>query len=269
MVVGGGLSGLAAAAELADQAQVCLVERLPAPGGVWEFEHPIVRELMARCESAGVEVLLGCSALRWSGNRLLVLGPGRVEWLEADHLVFAGGSRPATAAELGVAGGRLAGVFAATVAHHLLEAGVRLGRRPVVVGTASEAALVIPHLLKHGGATVVGGCPPNGVTGTPLGSHAIDWWPGYRPLRFTGADRVAMVQVGDGRAEFELPCDSVVLAASPKPLRNIDGAVRDASSGVTFIQPLDPAATAAEVVLTARNAISSLPSTIPSLQGIS
>ena len=197
IVVGAGLAGLAVAAELAREHPVTVVERLPAPGGVWGFDQPRVRELVSLCTYMGVEFLLGMSALRWTGERLLVVGPGRIEWLEGSQLFFAGGTRPSTAAELGIAGGRLAGVFAATVAHHLLDAGVVLGRRTVVVGTGDGAELVIPHLLRDGTVTVVGGEPRT----RPLPQRLLSW-PGYRPVRMTGSGRVDKIVVTDGRQNW-------------------------------------------------------------------
>lgn len=260
VVVGAGLSGLAAAAELARTATVTLVERLPSPGGVWGFDHALTERLVAECASVGVELILGTSALRWRDGRLLIFGPRRVEWLEADKLVFAGGSRPATPAELGIAGSRLAGVFAVTVAHHLLDAGVVLGRRVAVVGSAEAAAIVLPHLSHGGTVTVIGGNPPAAREPNPDLADVVSWWTGYRPLRVTGTDRVDTLVVSDGRAEFDIHCDAVILAADPRPLRNIDGAVGNDSPGVDFIQPLDPALDAEAVAASARRAASGLTS---------
>jgi hypothetical protein len=248
--VGAGLSGLAAAAELAVDRPVTLVERLPAVGGGWGFEHPEVRRLAESCRAHGVEFHLGVCALRWDGARLLLVGPGIMRWLPADRLVFAGGTRPATAAELGIAGGRLAGVFPATVAHHLLDAGIVLGRRTVVLGTGDWADLVVPHLGSHGRVTVIGGTaadepPPPGIR----------WLPDYRPLRIRGMDRVNEVVVGNGRAEQVIGCDSVVLAGSPRPLRNVDGAIRDDAAGVRFVQSIAAGMNAEDVVQFARAAV--------------
>lgn len=135
------------------------------------------------------------------------------------------------------------GVFAGTVAHHLLDAGVVLGHKPVVVGTREEAAIILPHLAEHGHVTVVGGTAP---TGDGLASR-LDWWPGYRPLRLHGTDRVDQLDIGRGDAVVPLYCDAVILAGPALPLRNIDGAVRDDSEGVVFVQPLDPTLDAAGV----------------------
>ena len=128
VVVGAGVAGLTCARMLGDRAQVTLVDRLPACGGVLSFDHPQVRELVHDASAAGVEFALGATATRWTGERLLIAAPHAIRWQEADHLVYAGGSRPSTATELGMVGvTRLAGILPAPVAVHLLEAGVRIG----------------------------------------------------------------------------------------------------------------------------------------------
>jgi NADPH-dependent 2,4-dienoyl-CoA reductase/sulfur reductase-like enzyme len=232
LVVGAGLAGLAAARELAGRAAVTVVERLPAIGGTWGFEHPQVRELAGACQRSGVDLLPGVTALRWRAGRLLISGPGQTRWLPADHLVFAGGSRPAHAAELGVTGSRPAGVFSATVAHHLLDAGIVLGRRCVVTGWGDWAELVVPHLRPRSGVTIVGGA---GADMLPW--PEVSWWPDYRPVSIHGGARVERITISDGRTDRTLRCDCVILAGQPRALRNVDGANRDGAEGVTFIQP--------------------------------
>jgi D-hydroxyproline dehydrogenase subunit alpha len=253
-VVGGGLAGLTAARELAGRADVTLVERLPAAGGVWGFEHPRIRALVADCRDRGVELVLGATALRWRDHRLLIVGPGQTQWLSASHLVFAGGTRPAHAAELRVAGGRLAGVFVATVAHHLLDAGIRLGRRHVVAGWGDWAELIVPQLQRHGQVTVVGGNP-----GDRLPWRDVDWWPGYRPASLRGGSRVSQVEVTNGHSGLTVGCDCVVFAGDPRPLRNVDGANVDGVGDVTFIQPTAPGLGAEAVIEFAQAVAAAVP----------
>lgn len=255
IVVGAGISGLTAAAAIATTgASVVVVERLPAVGGVWGFDNSVVVEAELECRNLGVEFQLGCSAIRWKDHRLLIIGPGQVRWLEAHRLIFTGGSRPPTPAELGVTGGRLAGVFAVTVAHHLLDAGVVLGRNSVVIGSADDAAIVLPHLTKHGHVSVVGEAPSKG--GGRF-AESVDWWPKYRPLHVRGTDRVDRIRIGDGSVETELYCDAVIFAGDPRPFRNIDGAVREGSPDVTFIQPLDAGLGVAAVQEVVRTSLTS------------
>lgn len=63
------------------------------------------------------------------------------------------------------------------------------------------------------------------------------WWPGYRPIRTHGLGRIEKVTVERGTLHCDLGCDTLILASDPRPIRNIDGAVRDAD-GVTFVQAL-------------------------------
>ena len=123
LVVGAGPSGLGCAATLARSHPVELVDRIPVAGGEAGWRSAEIRELRAEAESAGVRLLLGRAALRWQPGRLLVAGPGRIEWIPGSELFFAGGLRPGTAAELGITGDRPAGVLPATVALHLLDSG--------------------------------------------------------------------------------------------------------------------------------------------------
>ena len=159
IVVGAGLAGLAAAALLARDADVALVERLPAIGGLAGWEDPLARRLDAEGRAAGVRQLLGATALRWEAGELLVAAPGVIHRLAADHLVFAGGTRPATPAELRLAGDRPAGIVSATVAEHLLGARVRLGRLPLVYGVSHWAEPIAHHLHGQGLAVRVLGQP--------------------------------------------------------------------------------------------------------------
>jgi D-hydroxyproline dehydrogenase subunit alpha len=232
LVVGAGLSGLAAAAELATRARVRIVERLPAAGGIWGFEHKHVGALFSDCRKLGVELILGATALRWSDRRLLVLGPGVADWLPGEHLIFAGGSRPSHAAELRVTGSRLAGVFVATAAHHLLEAGIRLGRHTVVTGWGDWVETIVPHLLESGEVTLIGGEPQD-----QLAWPQVRWWPGYRPQRLIGDRRVERVEVSNGGGLRTVHCDSVIFAGGLKAIRNVDGANQESAERTTFIQP--------------------------------
>ena len=90
---------------------------------------------------------------------MLLAGPGGIRWTPADHLVYAGGVRPATAAEVGLGGSRLAGVLSATVAVHLAEAEVMIGRRVVIVGGGNWAERATEE-LSHGGCEITHVVPP-------------------------------------------------------------------------------------------------------------
>ena len=190
-VVGAGIAGLTAAIELATSARVTVYDRLPVAGGVLGYEDAFVEELRGRCNQVGVQWMLGTTAVRWARPRLLTVGPAGIRWVKHTHLVYAGGSRPATAAELGIVGPRLAGIFPASVAVHFGEAGVVLGRRVVFVGTgdwAEAAAQVIAeHRLRDRG------CRSQNAP-TPDFRHE-SLWPGWTPVGVTGAGRVSALTV--------------------------------------------------------------------------
>jgi hypothetical protein len=230
VVVGAGAAGLGAAAALAARAPVELVDRIPVPGGAAGDTARAVRAAVARARRAGVTFALGATATRWEDGRLLVCAPGAIAWRTAEALVFAGGMRPATPAELGLAGDRPAGVLAAQVAKHLLEAGVPLWRRAAIVGDDPDAAAAAPLIRAAGGTvTAVGGDPP----------WADRAYPGWRPVAVTGRPRVASLRIARAEETRELACDAVLLAAHPRPVRNVEGAIADDAPGVTFLQDLD------------------------------
>ena len=221
VVVGAGASGLAVAAELSRTVRVMLVERLPSTGGVLGYEHPVVAALTEACERAGVVFVLGTTAVRRDHTRLLIAGPGGVGWIEYHHLVYAGGSRPATQAELGIGGERLAGVFPAPVAIHLMEAHVRLGNSVVVLGAGDWCARAAHELQQQGAARVT-------LTSVQF--------PGWAPTQVCGDSRVAELTLANGDLRRTIDCDAVILAGQPRPLRNVDGAIRP-SAGITYVQP--------------------------------
>jgi flavin-dependent dehydrogenase len=224
-VVGAGPSGLGCAIELAAQVPVILVDRIPVLGGTAGWDRSEVRSYGQRLAALGVETYLGHTAIRWSGERLLVVGPGTCRSVSVRQLFLAAGLRPATVAELQVTGDRPAGVLPATVAEHLLEAGLPLWQTVVIVGQGAWATRVADQAASLGSRVVA------------LGNTALradeyldrpDHW------SIVGRDRPA------GSASVEVPCDAVVLAADPVPNRNVDGAVLAGSPGVTFVQPTAP-----------------------------
>lgn len=248
LVVGAGLAGLASAQELAGHADVTVIDRLPAVGGTTGWNHPVVAGLERACCASGVHFLLGATALRWTGTRLLVAAPGEIQWLAGDALVCATGSRPSTMSESRLLGNRLAGVVSATVAKHLLEAGVQLGKRPVVVGTGNWAEAIAESLHKQG---VPVSAISREVEDKP--TYADEWWPGWRPESVRGHGRVEQLTVIRDSQRTRILCDAVILADGLRPLRNIEGAVFGGER-VTFIQDVAPRATAEEVVAGAREA---------------
>lgn len=125
-VVGAGPSGLGCALALADSMPVTLIDRIPVVGGETGWRDPMMTDLARQALDRGVDMALGSAALRWDGERLLLAEPGRIGWLSASTLFYAGGLRPGTSCDLGITGDRPAGVVPATVALHLLETRVQL-----------------------------------------------------------------------------------------------------------------------------------------------
>jgi hypothetical protein len=255
LVVGAGPSGLGFATELAHYGPVVLLDRDPVTG-----------RGQADVQRLGVELRLGESALRWetlSGETLrgetlsretlsretlsretlsretlsrengllMVAGPGRIEPIAGRHLIFAGGLRPATAADLNVTGDRPAGVMAGPVAERLLQAGVRLGETVVVLGDGPCARAVAERARALD--TRVVAVTDNGDWGDERFG-----WPGR--LSVIGRARVTHLRLHTARARIDVRCDAVVLAADPRPNRNIAGALTEGAPAVTFHQPLRP-----------------------------
>lgn len=253
-VVGAGIAGLAAAGQLAASASVTVLDRLPVPGGVLPFDTPAVRRLENLCRSAGVRWLLGTTALRWEPGRLLAAGPGGISWVEASHLVFAGGHRPATAAELPIAGPRLAGVLPAPVAIHLAEAKVVLGRHVVIVGTGDWADAA-RHAIsgQRSEVTVVARQPVPGPA-FPYDKLISGWTPAF----VSGTGRVSALTLKRAGQQYTINCDAVILADSVRPLRNVEGAITGPAPGVTFVQPTAEASSIDGVAEFARRAVADL-----------
>jgi hypothetical protein len=232
LVVGAGPTGLGCAAELTAARPVELIDRIPVPGGEAGWSAPEITALTADARRHGVRFRLGNTALRWEPGRLLTAGPGRIEWIPGERLFYAGGLRPATAADLLITGDRPAGLLPATVAHHLLTAQNRLWRRLAVIGNGPWAGPVAAH-ARAGGSTIIAITPD---------CDAPDWADEAitqaTQIAITGRDRVQTIRACTKLQRTETACDGVVLAASPRPNRNITGALADDSPGVTFIQPL-------------------------------
>jgi glycine/D-amino acid oxidase-like deaminating enzyme len=221
IVVGAGAAGLGAATALAARGPVMVVDRVPVPGGCVRFDHPDVRAAYDAARRAGVAFRLGVTATRFEDRRLLLCAPGAIGWERCDTLVFAGGVRPATPAELGLTGDRPAGVLPVTVAKHLLEADPALWRRVAIVGDGPGAAQAAALVIAGGGT--------------------VTWV--ARALAVVGRARVSGLRTDQGL----VPCDAVLLAADPRPVRNVEGAIADDAPGVVFVQDVPAAGFAATV----------------------
>jgi D-hydroxyproline dehydrogenase subunit alpha len=231
-VVGAGLTGLGVATQLADREPVVLVDRVPVLGGHAGYDDPEVRRFEQALRRAEVTMWLGATACRWQQNRLLVVGHDRISWLPARRLFVAAGARPATAAELGLVGERGAGVFAATVAQHLLETRAVRWDRPVVIGNTWWAPEIAAHMHARGAHV---------IAVLPRRSQSPEWadetWAGWTPHRVHGNPRVDGLEIGRDGDTTTIACDAIILADGPRPIRNIEGAIADDANGVTYLPP--------------------------------
>lgn len=238
VIAGSGVSGLACAATLAGRAECLVVERLPVVGGEeWANSH--IKELAHRATAGGAQIITGTQAIRWDGARVTLVGQqSRVQ--TAHVLVIATGHRPQTRDELRVGGNRCGGIIPGTVAMHLMDRGVTVGHRPLIVGEGSLALSLTRRLLKRGDEVHLV-LPSNetplhdddDIFSTAAGIHR---YLGAVPIRATGENRVSSVRVRwtDGR-KLDVACDALILAHGRIPYRNIDGAIFDAP-GVLFAQ---------------------------------
>ncbi len=261
LVVGAGPSGLGFATELGRHGPVILLDRSLVAGGAaggagGSGAQADVRWLTAAARQRGVELRLGESALRWEtprgetpqgetpqgetprgetprgeNGRLLVAAPGRIEPIAGRHLIFAGGLRPATAAELNVTGDRPAGVVAGPLAENLLRAGVRRWQAVVILGDGPWARPVAERARALGTRVVA-------VTdGGDWGDERFGW---PDRLSVIGRDRVTHLRLHTSGTPIDVRCDAVVLAADPRPNRDIEGALAEGAPAVTFHQPPRP-----------------------------
>ncbi len=232
-IVGAGITGLYCASALTAETRAVVFDRIPVPGGVHGWDNPRTRRAVSAAERSGAALHLGETAIRWDGQVLLSVGQDGVRSTPAAALVIAAGSRPLGRAELGLAGPRPAGILAATVACHLSETGVLIGRRPAVIGGGDWAARTVERLL-DAGAEAIELIAPDGTMRSIPDSPRLTVRTGT-PVGVEGGARVTAVRVeGDGRIE----CDALVLAHRLAPLRNVDGAVWSGPRTV-YAQPVD------------------------------
>lgn len=248
-VVGAGVTGLACAVALAPRARAVVVDRIPVVGGVLGWDHPTSVELAAQATAAGARLHLGETAIRWDGDTLMVVGQDGVRRIQAAALVIAAGSRPLGRAELELTGPRPAGILPATVACHLSETGLLIGRRPAVIGGGDWAASALERLL-HAGADTIEVIAPDGVLRPLPDSDAITLRRGRPAVAVEGLHRVSAVVVEGGE---RIDCDALVLAHALTPLRNVDGAVWDGERTV-YAQPADDPMTVERAISAGRDA---------------
>ncbi|MEM1642457.1 MAG: FAD-dependent oxidoreductase [Desulfurococcaceae archaeon] len=272
VVVGGGPAGMAAAARAAELGmEVVLLEERETLGGIpLQCVHPgfglhyfgedmtgaqFAHRLMERVERSGVSCLLkayvhSVEVEAYDEKVVNVVTRAGVVRVRAKAVIFATGARERTIFEIGVTGDRPAGVMTAGEAQLLMDLyGVLPGREVVIVGSG-DVGLIMARRFALEGARVravveimpwPGGLMRNVVQclhdfGIPLLlSHAV--------VKVAGrgrVERVIVARVDEALkpipgTEFEIPCDTVVVAAGLRPnvelLEKIGCAIDPATGG--------------------------------------
>ena len=140
-VVGAGIAGLAAAAELSARGHVTLLDRLPVAGGVLGYEADVVRELEGRCAATGVRAYARATAIRWTDRRALDRGAGGIAGTTSTPRLRRR-RPPGTQAELRIPGRGSPACCRRRWRSTSPRPSVVLGRRVAIVGAGDWAARV-------------------------------------------------------------------------------------------------------------------------------
>ena len=169
LIIGGGPSGLRAAAELAPQVdgQVLVLERESSAGGIPRHsDHPgygirdlhrfisgpkYATMLRDRALRAGASVMENATVTGWSGDlSLQVTTPGGRITVTAEAVVLATGARERPRAARLIPGDRSRGVYTTGHLQNLVHRGQeKVGRRAVIVGSelvSFSAAMTLRHV---------------------------------------------------------------------------------------------------------------------------
>ena len=278
VVIGGGPAGMAAAAKAAELGlSVVLIENRDLLGGIpLQCIHPgfglhylgedltgsqFAYRLIERVERSGAEVMLKAHVhsidVEAHDEKVInVVAPRGVVKVRCKAVIYAVGARERTLFEIGVVGDRPAGIFTAGEAQLLMDLyGVLPGREVVIVGSG-DVGLIMARRFALEGARVKavveimpwpGGLMRNVVQclrdfNIPLLlSHAVVKVVGKRRV-----EKVVVAKVGEDLrplpgTEFEIPCDTVVVAAGLRP--NVDllekmGAAIDPATGGPVVNEL-------------------------------
>jgi len=278
VVIGGGPAGMAAAAKAAELGlSVVLIENRDLLGGIpLQCIHPgfglhylgedltgsqFAYRLIERVERSGAEVMLKAHVhsidVEAHDEKVInVVAPRGVVKVRCKAVIYAVGARERTLFEIGVVGDRPAGIFTAGEAQLLMDLyGVLPGREVVIVGSG-DVGLIMARRFALEGARVKavveimpwpGGLMRNVVQclrdfNIPLLlSHAVVKVVGKRRV-----EKVVVAKVGENLrplpgTEFEIPCDTIVVAAGLRP--NVDllekmGAAIDPATGGPVVNEL-------------------------------
>lgn len=278
VVIGGGPAGMAAAAKSAELGlSVVLIENRDLLGGIpLQCIHPgfglhylgedltgtqFAYRLIDRVERSGAEVMLKAHVhsidVEAHDEKVVnVVAPEGVVKVRCKAVIYAAGARERSLFEIWVVGDRSAGIFTAGEAQLLMDLyGVLPGREVVILGSG-DVGLIMARRFALEGAKVravveimpwPGGLMRNVVQCLKdfdiplLLSHAVVKIVGKKRV-----EKVVVAKVGEDLrplpgTEFDIPCDTVVLAAGLRP--NVDllermGAAIDPATGGPVVNEL-------------------------------
>lgn len=238
-IVGGGPSGLTAAAALAPQVDgdVLVIEREAETGGIPRHsDHPgygmrdlrrflsgpaYARRLTAQAQDAGAQLETEAMVTGWSGERQLqVTSPRGVRTVTADAVVLATGARERPRPARLIPGDRPEGVYTTGQLQNLVHLHhARIGERALVVGAELVSWSAVLTLREAGCATVamVSGYPhAEAYTAFRVPGRALMSGPVLTRSRVVGINgkgrvRSAVVQHLDTAVRTTIECDTVIL----------------------------------------------------------
>jgi thioredoxin reductase len=238
VVVGGGPSGLTAAAALAPQVdgEILVIEREAAMGGIPRHsDHPgygmrdlrrfisgpaYARRLTAMARDSGAVLETEAMVTGWAGERSLhVTSPRGVRTVTADAVVLATGARERPRPARLVPGDRPDGVYTTGQLQNLVHLhDARVGARALIVGAELVSWSAVLTLRESGCATVgmVSAYPrPEAYAVFRLPGRFLMDWPVLTRSRLVGINgkkrvRSAVVENMDGGARTTIDCDTVV-----------------------------------------------------------
>ena len=250
-VIGAGPAGMAAAVKAREEGaeRVLLIERQEELGGLLHqcihngfgllyFGEDLTgpeyaRRFVEKVKDLNVEVLLGATVTHLGPQReIAVVSPQGTATFQPKAVVLAMGCRERTRDQLGIPGGRPAGIFTAGTAQRLVNVeGFLPGRRVVILGSG-DVGMIMARRLTLEGAKVeavveilpyVGGLIRNEVQclhdfHIPLMlRHTVTWIHGERRL-----EGVTVAQVDEDRrpipgTERDIECDTLLLSVGLIP----------------------------------------------------
>ena len=229
LVVGGGVSGLRAAASAAELgADVVLVDEGPQPGGAaaQDGRHLTAGPLEEQAIAAGVEILTGATALGYFDGIVPVWQGRTLHQVRAQQHVFATGT---IEQPLVFSGNDMPGVMLSGCARRLAALyAVKPGHRAVVATTSDrglEAAMSL-HEIGVEVAAVADLRQQSGVAAETLRKLGIEVLPGHAVVEAQGRKAVQKATLApvDARApssERAFDCDLVVISGGFVPCTSL------------------------------------------------